>query len=46
MLASLLPNYLTKRAAERLDLPKCRIGIVVCLLFAIAFLVLRIFEFR
>jgi cytochrome c oxidase subunit 3 len=45
LVVSLVPNYLTKRAAERLDLAKCRLGIVVCLLFAVVFLVLRAFEF-
>lgn len=46
MLASLLPNHWTKRAAEQLDLRKVRIGLLVCLAFAAAFLIVRIFEFR
>src|SRR3954463_7224040 len=45
LLVSCLPNHYTKRAAERYDLAKVRIGMVVCLLFAIAFLVVRAFEF-
>jgi heme/copper-type cytochrome/quinol oxidase subunit 3 len=46
LLVSLLPNHWTKKAAERLELRKVRIGMVICLLFGIAFSVLRIFEFR
>jgi len=46
MLASALPNHWTKRAAEREDLGQVRIGIVVCLAFAVVFLVLRIYEFK
>jgi cytochrome c oxidase subunit III len=46
MLASLLPNWLAKRAAEKLDLPKVRVWMVVCMVFAALFLVLRVFEFR
>jgi heme/copper-type cytochrome/quinol oxidase subunit 3 len=45
LLASLIPNQWTKQAAERLDLPKVRIGISVCLAFSLAFLVVRGFEF-
>lgn len=45
MLASALPNHFTKRAAERQDLRGSRIGIVVCLLFALAFLAVRVLEF-
>jgi heme/copper-type cytochrome/quinol oxidase subunit 3 len=46
MLASVLPNALAKRAAEKLDLPGVRLWMVVCMLFATAFLVLRAFEFK
>jgi cytochrome c oxidase subunit I+III len=46
LLASLWPNHWTKQAAERLDLRRVRIGLVVCLAFAVAFLVVRVFEFR
>jgi cytochrome c oxidase subunit III len=45
MIVSAIPNHWTKRAAERLDLKKVRIGIVLCLLFAVAFLGVRVFEF-
>ncbi|MDB5915912.1 MAG: cytochrome oxidase subunit [Massilia sp.] len=45
MLGSLVPNYLAKRAAEREDLGRVRLWICVCLLFALAFLVARVFEF-
>jgi cytochrome c oxidase subunit III len=46
LLASVVPNQWTKRAAEREDLKTVRIGISICLLFALVFLALRIFEFR
>jgi heme/copper-type cytochrome/quinol oxidase subunit 3 len=46
MLASLLPNHWTKHAAEEHDLAKVRIGTVVCIATAVAFLIVRIFEFR
>jgi heme/copper-type cytochrome/quinol oxidase subunit 3 len=46
MLGSVLPNWLAKRAAEKLDLPKVRLWMVVCLVFAVAFLVVRVFEFK
>lgn len=45
LLASLLPNQLVKSAAEKLDLKKVRIWIVVADLFAIAFLTIRVFEY-
>lgn len=45
LLISLIPNQWTKQAAEKLDLPKVRIGISVCLAFSLAFLVVRGFEF-
>src|SRR5678815_207305 len=45
MLASLVPNEITKRAAERRDLRVVRIGLVVCLLFALVFLGIRVLEF-
>jgi cytochrome c oxidase subunit 3 len=45
LLLSLWPNQWTKRAAEKLDLPKVRIGLVVCLGFGVAFIVVRVFEF-
>ncbi|HET7619092.1 MAG TPA: cytochrome c oxidase subunit 3 [Vicinamibacterales bacterium] len=46
LLASAIPNELTKRAAERLDLRKVQIWMAVCIAFGIAFNVVRIFEFR
>jgi cytochrome c oxidase subunit I+III len=45
MLASAIPNELTKRAAERLDLQRTRLWITVSVLFALAFTVSRAFEF-
>jgi heme/copper-type cytochrome/quinol oxidase subunit 3 len=45
LLASLVPNQWTKRAAEKLDLRKTRIAMVVCLLFSVAFLGVRWLEF-
>ena len=45
MLLSLVPNHWTKRVAEEEDRNKARIGMVVCLAFSAAFLVLRAFEF-
>jgi cytochrome c oxidase subunit 3 len=45
MLASAIPNHFAKLAAERLDLPAVRLWMVVCVLLALVFLVLRAFEF-
>ena len=45
LLGSLLPNWLAKRAAEREDKQAARRWLVACLLFALAFLVVRVFEF-
>jgi cytochrome c oxidase subunit 3 len=45
MLVSCIPNHWTKRAAEAEDLPKVRIGMWICVLFGVGFLVLRAFEF-
>ena len=45
LIASLLPNYLILRWAAQEQLTKVRIGLVVMLLFGIAPLVVRIFEF-
>ena len=36
LLVSCLPNHWTKLAAEKLELKKVRIGIAICLLFALA----------
>jgi len=46
LLASLAPNHFTKRAAERFDLNGVRLWLSVGLVFALAFLTLRIFEFQ
>jgi cytochrome c oxidase subunit 3 len=45
LLASAVPNELTKRAAERVDLAQVRFWIVVCMLFGVVFNVLRVLEF-
>jgi len=45
MLASAIPNEFARRAAERLDLQKVRLWMVVCLLFSIVFLGVRVLEF-
>jgi heme/copper-type cytochrome/quinol oxidase subunit 3 len=45
LLASLVPNQWTKRKAEQLDLKRTRIGLVVCLLFSLAFVAVRWLEF-
>jgi cytochrome c oxidase subunit III len=45
LLASLIPNELAKRAAERIDLRGVRIWMVVCLAFAVAFNTVRGVEF-
>jgi cytochrome c oxidase subunit 3 len=46
LLASTVPNELAKHAGERIDLRRVRIWMVVCLLFGIAFNVVRVHEFR
>ena len=45
LLASMLPNHWTKRAAERGEERKIRIGLVVCVLLGIALLTVRALEF-
>jgi cytochrome c oxidase subunit III len=45
LLVSCVPNHLAKKAAERLDLPGVRLWTSVCAAFAVAFLVVRGFEF-
>ncbi|HEX8884313.1 MAG TPA: cytochrome c oxidase subunit 3 [Noviherbaspirillum sp.] len=45
LLASLLPNQLAKKAAEKMDLQKVRIWMVACLLFSLVFLGIRVLEF-
>ena len=46
ILASCVPSYFTEKAAKRLDLRGVRLGMIVTLAFAVAFAVVRIFEFR
>jgi cytochrome c oxidase subunit 3 len=45
LLASLVPNYLVSRWAERQDMPKVKLGLIVMSILGIAPLVVRIFEF-
>jgi heme/copper-type cytochrome/quinol oxidase subunit 3 len=45
LLASIVPNQLAKRAADREDRRRACLWIWVCLAFAVVFLVLRCFEF-
>jgi cytochrome c oxidase subunit III len=45
LLVSVLPNIWYKRAAEREELKTVRIGLVISVLFAIAFTVIRFYEF-
>ena len=46
LLGSLLPNELAKKAAERFDVRGVQLWMVVCELFALAFNVVRMFEFQ
>jgi cytochrome c oxidase subunit III len=46
LLASTIPNQLTKSAAERMDLNRVRIWLPVAVVFAVAFSIIRIFEFQ
>lgn len=46
LLASFFPNHWAKKAAEKLDLWGVRIWMIVTLLFAVAFTVIRYFEFQ
>lgn len=45
LIASVLPNIWYKRAAEQHELTKVRIGLVISLVFAAAFIVIRFYEF-
>jgi heme/copper-type cytochrome/quinol oxidase subunit 3 len=45
LVLSMLPNYLAKKAAEKLDLRPVRIWMVVSFVFAVAILAVRVFEF-
>jgi cytochrome c oxidase subunit III len=46
LLASTVPNQLTKWAAEKFDVAGVRLWMTIALAFAMAFNVIRIFEFR
>jgi cytochrome c oxidase subunit 3 len=46
LVLSCWPNFLYKRAAERHDLAKVRLWLTVAVLFAVGFVVVRVFEFR
>jgi cytochrome c oxidase subunit 3 len=46
MLLSGLPNWWTKRAAEQLDLRRVRIGMAICVAFALVSLAVRVGEFN
>ncbi len=46
LVVSAWPNHWVKRMTERLDLKAVRIGLLVCLAFSVAFLLVRILEFR
>ena len=45
MIASLWPNQLTKRAAERFDRRGVQLWLSICVAFAVAFTAVRFFEF-
>jgi cytochrome c oxidase subunit 3 len=45
LLASLVPNEFTRRAAHAHDLRKVRMGLVICLVFSVAFVGVRFLEF-
>jgi cytochrome c oxidase subunit 3 len=45
LLLSMIPNELAKRAAEQFQLRKVQLWLLVCMLFGLAFNVVRIFEF-
>jgi cytochrome c oxidase subunit 3 len=46
LLASGIPNHWTLNAAKAHDLRKVRIGMIVCIVFAAAFIGVRVLEFR
>ena len=46
LLLSTIPNQLAKRAAEHLELRRVQFWMVVCLIFGVAFNIIRIWEFR
>jgi heme/copper-type cytochrome/quinol oxidase subunit 3 len=46
ILVSLFPNHLAKRGAEHLDLRRVRFWTIVTFAFGLAFIIIRIFEFK
>jgi heme/copper-type cytochrome/quinol oxidase subunit 3 len=46
LLASLVPNALAKKASEKFDLRRTQLWMAVCIAFAVAFNIVRVFEFR
>jgi heme/copper-type cytochrome/quinol oxidase subunit 3 len=46
LIISLIPNQLAKSASERFDLGRTQLWMTVCIAFAVAFNVVRVFEFR
>jgi heme/copper-type cytochrome/quinol oxidase subunit 3 len=46
LLASTIPNQFAKKAAERFDLGSVRLWLAVCLVFALAFNIIRFVEFQ
>jgi heme/copper-type cytochrome/quinol oxidase subunit 3 len=46
LFTSTVPNHLAKRAAERLDLPRVRLWMAVCIAFGVAFIWIRVYEFQ
>jgi heme/copper-type cytochrome/quinol oxidase subunit 3 len=44
-LLSIIPNYLTKKAAERFDLPRVRLWLTISTLFALGAMIPRYYEF-
>jgi cytochrome c oxidase subunit 3 len=45
LLASLVPNQFVKSAAEKMEIRKVQAGMIVADLFAVAFVVVRVFEY-
>jgi cytochrome c oxidase subunit III len=46
MLFSLVPNEWAQKASEKKDLRYTRLAMIACILFGVAFVVVRVFEFR
>jgi heme/copper-type cytochrome/quinol oxidase subunit 3 len=46
LLGSAVPNELARRAAERIDLHKTQLWMVVCVLFGVVFNIVRVLEFK